>query len=199
MPLAIQMQRDPEPLPPRLLAPPQHRRVVAADLCAPRPVRRRAVELVQDQGLDGVRAVVDARGQDEDGEGVLVGRAEPQLGAGAVDLRAHVHGGARLVRGHELGVERHGGPHGAEEELVGHARHRDALGAVAHARRVAVGAEQRDGAAGRAERLEALVGLLAVVERWGHAVDADVWVCHEDWVGPFAGLLGEVRLDVAID
>ena len=58
-------------------------------------MRGRAVEVFEDQGFDGVHAVVDSGGHDEDGEGVfrLVGQAK--LCGRAEEEGADVHGGRR--------------------------------------------------------------------------------------------------------
>lgn len=56
-----------------------------------------------------------------------------------------------------------------------------------------------DGVVGGAEGFEALIGLLAVVEAWCHAVDAEEGVGDEGRGGPFSGCLGVVAFDVAVD
>lgn len=78
--LAIQVQGDAKAFLVGFLAPPQHRCIVTANLGAASAVGRRAVKLVQDQALDGMRAVVHAGRDDEHAEGVLFGWAETQLG-----------------------------------------------------------------------------------------------------------------------
>lgn len=55
---AVEVQGQREPFGMRLVAPFQHRGVVAADLDVARPEGRGAVELVQHERLDGVHAVV---------------------------------------------------------------------------------------------------------------------------------------------
>ena len=162
--LAVEVERDAVALVPRLLAPPQHRRVVAAHLGAACAVGRRAVKVGHDERLDGVGAVVDARRDDEHGKNILLGRVQAELRRAAVDLRADVHGGARLVGRDELGVEGDGGLDGVQEQVRRHGRDAYELGAVLEARRVAVRPEDGDAVvAGQAEGLEAFVGLLAVV------------------------------------
>ncbi len=194
------MQRDAVPLVPGLVTPPQHGGVVAAHLGAARPVGGGAVEVVQDERLDGVRAVVDARGQDVDAKDVLLRRVQAELGRRAVDLRADVHGGAGGVRGHVFGIEGDCGFDGIDEEVGRDGRDRDELGAVLQAHGVAVRAKDRDGRVARqAESLEALVGLLTVVEGRRHAVDAHVGVGNETEWRPFPRLDRVVRLDVAVD
>jgi hypothetical protein len=73
------VQGDAEALTPCLVAETQHRSVVATDLSATGTVGSRAVEVLKNEGIDGVHAVVDASGHDEDDERVLLGRAETQL------------------------------------------------------------------------------------------------------------------------
>jgi hypothetical protein len=71
---------------------------------------------------------------------------------------------------------------------------------VLHTTGVHVRTEDRNGrVVGSAEGFEAFVALLAVVEAWGHAVDAEVWGGDEGGGGPFAGLFGVGGLDVAVD
>ncbi|RBQ66890.1 hypothetical protein VDGD_21652 [Verticillium dahliae] len=194
------VQRDAVALGAGLVAPAQDGGVVAADLGVAGAVGGGAVKLVEDEGLDGVDAVVDAGRDDEDGKGVLVGRREAELGARAVDLGAHVHGGARGVRRHKGGVEGDGGAAGVEEGLLGHAGHRGDVGRVLEAQGVAVGPEEGDRVvAGAAEGLEALVRLLAVVEGRRHAVDAHKGRRHELERRPLAGRLAVGGLDVAVD
>ena len=197
---AIQVQRNPKPSIPRPIRPPQDRRIVPANLGMARPVRRRAVKLVENKALDRVNSVINPRRHDKHAKHVLVRRRQPQLRTRPVDLRAHVHGRARLVRRHELGVEPHGGAARGDEHVLGDGGHGGDGGGVLHAGGVAVRAEDLEaGVAGGAEGLEPLVGLLAVVEGRGHAVDADVGVGDELEGGPLACLLGPVGLDVAVD
>jgi hypothetical protein len=49
------------------------------------------------------------------------------------------------------------------------------------------------------ESLHTLVALLAVVEAWSHAMNAEVWVFYENGRGPFASLDGIVRFYMASD
>lgn len=196
---AVQVQGDAVAVVVGLVAPAQDRGVVAADLGAAGAVGGGTVELVEDQAVDGVGAVVDARGHHVDAEHVLLGRVEAELRAGAVDLRADVHGGAGLVRRHVLGIQGDGGLDGLEEQLGRHGGHADVPGRVLHAGSIAVGAEDLDFVGRRAEGLEALIGLLAVVQGRRHAVDPEERIGHELWRGPFSRLVGEVRLDVAVD
>lgn len=147
-----------------------------------------------------MHAVVHTGRQHVDTEGVLLWRAQAELRAGAIDLRSHVHGSSRVVRWHPLGVEGDGGLASVDEEVDWYRRDGDALAAVLHAGGVAVGAEDLDGGvAGCAEGLEALVNLLTIVEGGRHAVETDEGVGDELQGRPFAGLLGVVGLDVAID
>ena len=195
---AVEVQSDAEAVLAGAIAPPEHWRIVAADLGTTGAVGGSAVELVEDQRPHGVRAVVHTGGQDVDAEGVFLGRAEAQLGAGAVDLRAHVHGGAGLVGRYVVGVEGDGGAHGIEEEVSGHGWAGYELGRVLHACGVLVGPEDLDLVRRCPERLQPLVGLLPVVQGRRHAVEPDVRVRHELKRRPLARRPGVVRLDVAI-
>lgn len=200
VPGAVEVQRDAEALPLRLAAPLQDGRVVAADLGVAGAVGRRAVKLVQDEGLDRVRAVVHARGDDEDAKGVFLGGVQPQLRARPVQLGADVQRGPRLVGRHEAGVEGNGGANRLQEDVDGDLGHGRYFSRVLEARGVSVRAEDGDGlVAGRAEGLEALIGLLAVVEGRRHAVDAHEGVGHEAERRPFARRFGVRGFDVAID
>lgn len=197
---AVQVKSDVVALIPRLIRPPQNGSVVAAHLGVSGTVGRGPVKVVQDHAAHGVHAVVDASGHDEDAKHVLLGRVQAELGARAVNLGADVHGGAGLVGWDELGVERDGGAAGGDKHVLGDGRHGRHGGRVLHAHRVLVGAEDLDGGVGRgAEGLEALVGLLAVVEGGRHAVDPDKGVAHKLEGRPLARLLGPVRLDMAVD
>lgn len=196
----VQVQGDVEALFACLVRPPQHGRIVAADLGASGAVGRSAVKLVQDEAAHRVHTVVHTGWQHVDTEGVLLGRAQAELCARAVDLRSHVHGSSRVVGWHPLGIEGDGRLAGVDKHVDWNRRDRDALGAVLHAGGIAVGAENLDGrVAGCAEGLEALVDLLAVVEGGCHAVDTDEGVGDELQGRPFPGLVGVAGLDVAID
>ncbi|TKW51117.1 hypothetical protein CTA1_2783 [Colletotrichum tanaceti] len=158
VPDAVEVQRDAVALGAGAVAEAQDGRVVAADLGVPRAVGGGAVKVVEDEGVDRVGAVVDARGDDEDGEDVLLGRVQAELGRRAVQLRADVHGGARLVGRDVAGVEGDGGLAGGEEEVLGHAGHGGDVGRVLQAHGVLARAEDVDGLVpGGAEGLEALL------------------------------------------
>jgi hypothetical protein len=196
---AVEVQRDAEALFPRGVAPPQHRRVVAAGLGVADAVGRGAVKVVEDQRAHGLRAVVRARRHDKDAKQKLLGRRQAELRRRAVDLRADVERRARLVRRHKLGVERDGGAHRRDKDVLGHGRHREHLGRVVEPARVAVRAEHGDGPVGLAKRLEALKRLLAVVERGAHAVQLHVRRRDEAQRRPGARRPGIRRLDMAVD
>ena len=69
-----------------------------------------------------------------------------------------------------------------------------------HAACIHAGAEDGDGRVVRgAEGFEAFVALLAVVEAWGHAVDAEVGRGDELGGGPLACLFRVGGFDVAVD
>jgi hypothetical protein len=69
---------------------------------------------------------------------------------------------------------------------------------VLHAAGILGRAKDLDCVAWGAEGLEALVGLLAVVEGGSHAVDAQEGVGDEGWGAPLTGFLGVVGFDVAV-
>lgn len=192
------MQRDAKALIARLITVTQYRGVVAANLCAARALGGRAVEVLEDESLHGVDAVVDADREDVDAESVFLRRAEAELGGGAKDERADVHGCAGLEGGHVRGVEGDGGVDGFDEDVLWDLGDGDEVCGVLHAEGVFGGAEDLDGVVGSAEGFEALIGLLAVVEAGGHAVDAEEGVGDEFWGGPLSGLLGVVAFDVAV-
>lgn len=65
---AVEVQGERESFGMRLVAPFQHRRIVAADLDVARPEGRGAVELVQYERLDGAHSVVGRERLREDAE-----------------------------------------------------------------------------------------------------------------------------------
>ena len=193
------MQRDAIPLAPRLVAPPQHRRVIATYLGGPRAHRGRAVKILEDQGVDGLRAVVDARGHDEHAERVLLGRREAELGGGAEEEGPDVERGAGGVGRDEGGVEADGELDALEEARGGHGGDGDEGGGMGHAHGVRAGPEDGDAVVGCAEGFDAFVRLLPVVEAGRHAVNGEVGGGDEFWGRPFAGGFGVVGLNVPLD
>lgn len=87
---------------------------------------------------------------------------------------------------------------GFNEDVLRDLGNGDEVCGVLHAESVFGGAEDLDGVVGGTEGLQALIGLLAVVEAGGHAVDAKEGVGDEFWGGPLSGLLGVVAFDVAV-
>jgi hypothetical protein len=86
----------------------------------------------------------------------------------------------------------------ALEEMIGrNIRDGDVRRGVLHALGILLGPEDVDLTVWCAESLETFVALLAVVQSWGHAVDAEKRVLDEDGGRPFACLDGVVRFDVA--
>lgn len=67
-----------------------------------------------------------------------------------------------------------------------------------HAGCILGGAEDGDAVIGSAERFDTLVGLLAVVEGRGHAMEAEVGICDKFWRRPLAGVDRVVGFDVAV-
>jgi hypothetical protein len=192
------VQRDSKALIARLITVTEDRGVVTANLCAAGSLRGGTIKVLKDEGLDGVDAVVDANGEDVDAESVFLRRAEAELGRGSKDERADVHRCARLEGGHVRGVEGDGGVYGFDEDSLWDLGDGDEVRGVLHAEGVFGGAEDLDGVVWGAEGLEALIGLLAVVEAGGHAVDAEEGVGDEFGGGPLSGLLGVVAFDVAV-
>lgn len=192
------MQSDSKALIARLITMTEDRCVIAANLCAAGSLRGGAVKVLEDESLDGVNAVVDTNGEDVDAESVFLWRAEAELGGGPKDERANVHCGAGLEGGHESGVEGYCGVDGFDEDVLRYLGDGDEVCGVLHAEGVFGRAEDLDGVVGGAEGLQALIGLLAVVEPGGHAVDAEEGVGDEIRGGPLSGLLGVVAFDVAV-
>ena len=64
---------------------------------------------------------------------------------------------------------------------------------------VACGAEDGDFVGGRAERFHTFIGLLAVVQRGRHAVDAQIGIRYELRRAPFPSFDAVVGFDVAVD
>lgn len=98
------MQSDTEALAPRLVTETKHRSIVATDLGATSTVGSSTVEVLKNQGIHGVHAVVDTGGHDEDHEGVLLGRAETELRRASEEKRTDVHGRTGTVRRNEFSV-----------------------------------------------------------------------------------------------
>ena len=69
---------------------------------------------------------------------------------------------------------------------------------MGHAGSILRRAEDGDAVIGGPESFNAFVGLLAVVEGGGHAMEAEVGVCDEFGRGPLAGADGVVGFDVAV-
>ncbi|KAI6750915.1 hypothetical protein HG530_014365 [Fusarium avenaceum] len=158
VPHTIQVQRDTVALVTRLVAPAQHRSVVPADLGMSCAMRRRAIKILENEGLYRMRAVVDTRGDDKDGKDVLLRRRESKLCAGAVELRTDVQRGACLVGRHEACIQGDGGADGVEEEVLWDVGHGDDFRGVLQTLCVTVGAEDGDAfVVGGAEGLQTLI------------------------------------------
>lgn len=198
---AVQMQSDAVSLGTGLVAPAKNGRIVAADLGIAGSLGGGAVKVVQDKSLDGVRAVVDTSRHDKDAEGILFGGGQAQLRAGAVELWANIQRSTRLVRRDKAAVESDGGAASLDKHVDGDMGHGGNVGRVLQAHGVLVGAENGEAAvlAGHAEGLEALVGLLAVVEGGRHAMEAHIGVGDELERRPLASGLGVGRFDVSVD
>ena len=147
-------------------------------------MRRCAIEVLENERFDGVHAVVDACGHDEDGERILVWRVETELRGRPEEEGADIHRRAGGMRRDELSVQRDSQINAIKEVLLRDRRHGDELGRALHAKGVLVGPEDSDGAVVLAEGFHALVALHAVVEAGGHAVDREVGRGDEAGWGP---------------
>ena len=103
-----------------------------------------------------------------------------------------------MVWGHISGIKSDGEVHTAQEMRFRYRRDGDEGGGVGHTGRVLRGAEYGDAVGRGAEGFDAFIGLLAVVEAGGHAMEAEVWVGHEDWRGPLGGGDRVVGFNVAV-
>jgi len=103
------------------------------------------------------------------------------------------------MRRHISGIHAHSELAGIEEEVCGDWGDGNVGGGVLHAFCVLVGAEDGDCVVGGSEGFQAFVALLAVVEAWGHAVDAEEGVGDEGGGCPFSGLDAVVGFDMAGD
>ena len=166
------------------LAVTEDRGVVAADLGGAGAFGCGTVEVFEDEGVDGVYAVVDACGHDEDDEGVFVWWVEAELGGGAEEEWADVHCCAGFVRWDEFGVHGDGEVDAVDEVLFRDWRDGDEFGRALHAEGVLVGAEDCDLAGGSAEGFHAFIALHAVVETWCHAVYGEVRGGDKAWWRP---------------
>lgn len=196
--LRIEVQGDAKTLIACFITVTKDRCVVTTDLCAARALRGRAVEVLEDESLDGVDTVVDANGEDIDAESVFLRRAEAELGRGSKYERADVHCCTSLERRHVRGIEGDGGVDGFDEDILWDLGDGDKVCRVLHAEGVFGGTEDLDGVAWGAEGFEALISLLAVVEAGSHAMDAEEGVGDEFWGRPLSCLLGVVAFDVAV-
>ena len=103
--LAVQVQRDGEAFAARLGRPAHDGRVVAAQLGVAGPVRSGAVELFEDEGVDGRGAVVAGKGVDVHAEVVLGRWVQAQMTVGAENHGADVQSAAGAVGRDEGCVE----------------------------------------------------------------------------------------------
>lgn len=85
------------------------------------------------------------------------------------------------------------------EGRFGYGWDRDESGRVCHSGSISLGPEDLDLVVRRAEGFQSLISLLAIVESWSHAVNAEERVDDKTWCTPFSSLNGVVRLDMAID
>ena len=138
------MQSDTEALAPCLVAETKHRSVVATDLSATSTVGSSTIEVLKDEGIDGVHAVVDTGGHDEDHESVLLRRAKTQLCGASEEKRTDVHGRAGTVGRDKLSVQADGELDTVPEVLGRDVRNGDGGSRVLHALGVGLGTEDVD-------------------------------------------------------
>jgi len=86
-----------------------------------------------------------------------------------------------------------------EEELLWDRRYRNEAGGMNQPFCVLIRAEDGDPVIWSPESLNALKGLLCVVQSRCHAVEAYVRICHKLRLSPCAGLLAVVALNMTID
>ena len=172
--LAVEMQCDTEAGLTSALTVAEDGGVVAADLGGTCALWCGAVEVFENQGVDGVHTVVDARGHDEDDEGIFIWWAEAELGGGAEEEWADVHCCAGFVGWDEFGVRGDGEIDAVDEVLFRDWWDGDEFSGALHAEGVLVWAEDCDAARRGAEGFHAFIALDAVVEAWCHAVDGEM-------------------------
>ena len=166
------MESDAESLTPRFVAETENRSVVATNLGTASTVGSSTVEVLEDEGINRVDTVVDASRHDEDDKGVLLRRAQAQLGRAAEQKGTDVHGRSCAVRRDVLCVQADGELDALLEVLDRDVGDGDGGGRVLHTLGILLRAEDVDGLVVRgAVGFEALVALLAVVETGCHAVD----------------------------
>lgn len=144
-----------------------------------------------------MRPVIHSRGNDINTERILLRRIQAQLCRAPKKQRPDVHGRTSLMRWHVCRVHPHGKLTACEEMVCGDFGDGNESGRMLHSLTILVGSEDVDVTVGRAECFQAFVTLLAVVEAWGHAVDAEVRVFDELRGRPFSRLDGVVGFDVA--
>jgi hypothetical protein len=168
----VQVESDAEAFTSCLVAEAEHRSVVATDLGTASTVGGSAIEVLKDEGINRVNAVVHASRHDEDDESVLFGRAQAQLSRAAEQKRTDVHGRSCAVRRDILGVQADGELDALLEVLDRDMGDGDGGGRVLHTLGVLLRTEDVDGLVVRgAVGFQALVALLAVVKAGCHAVD----------------------------
>jgi hypothetical protein len=168
----VQVESDAEAFTSRLVAEAEHRSVVTTNLGTASTVGSSTVEVLENEGINRVNAVVHASRHDEDDESVLFGRAQAQLCGAAEQKRTDVHGRTCAVRRDILGVQADGELDTLLEVLDRDMGDGDGGGRVLHTLGVLLRAENVDGLVVRgAVGFQSLVALLAVVEAGCHAVD----------------------------
>ena len=193
------MQCDPEPLPSCRVTPFHDRCVVASDLGAACAVRGRSVKFFQHQAIERLYTVVGRTWLRVHGECEFRRCGQGEVATAAEDERADIEQGFGGVRGNECRVASYGQLDGFHEMGFGDGGDGDVGRGVREAGGVHGGPEDVDLFVWSAKSFQAFVGLLAVVQGWGEAVDAQIWICDEGRLAPLSGLDMIVGFDVAVD
>lgn len=199
MSLAVQMQRHREAL--AMCADPvaDDWGVVAADFGGPGPIGRGTVEVLENHRWQGFHAMVRVRGADIYGEDVLCGRCQTQVGRRAENHRTDVQQCRRVGGRDEFGVVGHRHVDGGEKGLFGDGGDGHMGRRVCHAFGVEIWPENEDFIVGGSERLQSLVRLLAVIERWCEPVNLYQRVADKPWCRPHSCLEAEAGFNMAVD
>ena len=140
----IQVQGDPKPFPPCSIAPLHDRRIVAANLCTARPMRRRSVKVLQHERIKRLDAVIRGARLRIDGERELGRCSQREESATAEDERADVEEGFGGMGCDKGGVAGYGELYAGEEVGGWDRGDGDVGGRVGEAGGVEVGTEDVD-------------------------------------------------------
>ena len=140
----VEVQRDPKALPPRSIAPPYDRRIVAPNLCTARPMRRRSVKVLQHESIKRLDAMISSARLRVDGECEFGRCSQSEQSAAAKDEGSDVEKGFGGMRCDEGGVAGHGELYAGEEVGGWDRRDRDVGGGVGEAGGVEIGTKYVD-------------------------------------------------------